>query len=306
MGKVYGLIGYPVKHSLSGVMHNAAFKYLGMDAEYRIFEIIPEELEDFLLDPQKLVKDLKGNTIPAKEIVGFNITIPHKVQAKDILDRSELFKGEDSYYVELSGAINTVKRVPPGGVYYNTDAYGFETTLKNDLQFTSKGEKNALVIGCGGAGRVIVAVLVKGGIGIKKIHIYDKNKEAVEYAKNHFLKYFHKYPYIKEKIMFVSQEDIPNLITDCQLLVNASPVGMNSNTSPIDTELLHSRLYVYDVVYNRKTALIREAEKKCRSAIGGLNMLLYQGGAAFKIWTEKEPPLNIMQEALKKELKDES
>ena len=117
--KIYGLIGYPVKHSLSALMHNAAFKEAGINAEYRLFEVAPQELEGFLLKKAF-----------AENIYGFNITIPHKIKAREILGKNypavrEAMTAVDWYYLELTAAVNTVKREKDKLLYWNTDAGGF-------------------------------------------------------------------------------------------------------------------------------------------------------------------------------------
>ena len=166
---IYGLIGYPVKHSLSGVMHNAAFKALGINAEYRLFEVDPGSLEDFLLNPSYKIRDTSGEIIYAKDVKGFNITIPHKVRAREILSKSGSFNSSDnSYYVELSGAVNTVKRNNGGGMYWNTDSYGFEYALRNVLKFNPQSGGNVFIAGCGGVGRVIISVLSRKDLEINK------------------------------------------------------------------------------------------------------------------------------------------
>ena len=111
---LYGLIGYPVKHSFSAAMHTAAFKKLNLNAEYRLFEITPEKLEDFLLREIK-IKDILGEEFISSDITCFNVTIPHKIRTKQILEinfpnRNEGQVLQDSYYVKLSGAVNTVKK----------------------------------------------------------------------------------------------------------------------------------------------------------------------------------------------------
>ena len=154
---IYGLIGYPVKHSLSPAIHNAAFKACGINAEYRLFEVKPEELEDFLLKDIP-VKDVNGNSFSSQEIIGFNVTIPHKVRTREILESNFPFdknanqQHRDLFYVMLSGAVNTVKRENGKLSYFNTDAEGFLKSLEGDLNFVTK-DKKVLIIGCGGAGR---------------------------------------------------------------------------------------------------------------------------------------------------------
>ncbi|MBU1871310.1 MAG: hypothetical protein KKH80_00700, partial [Candidatus Omnitrophica bacterium] len=173
--KIYGLIGCPVRHSFSPAMHNSAFKYLNINAEYRLFEVRPEELEPFLLDDIS-VKDINGNSVRAKDIGGFNITIPYKIKAKEILerefpfDKNAPYRLRISHYVEVSGAINTVQRIGDNIEYYNTDALGFERSLAQDLNFDTYN-KNTLVIGCGGAGRAVIAGLSWKQNRINKIYI---------------------------------------------------------------------------------------------------------------------------------------
>jgi shikimate dehydrogenase len=303
--KVYGLIGYPTKHSLSPVMHNAAFRACNINAEYRLFEVKPEELEDFLLNPHKEIRDIEGKSvIRAGDIIGFNITIPHKVRAKDILEKEFPLKEtslvqEDLYYVKLSGAINTVKRVDNELRYWNTDAFGFLRSLKEDLGFNTQS-KNILIIGCGGAGRVIFASLGWVNMQVKKIYIYEVDDRVVSCASQHFS----KISYLNGKWEFISLKQIPEFIKNCHLLVNATPVGMKEGDgSVIDKKLLHKGLCVYDVVYNRDTQLIKDAKEMGLKATGGLGMLLYQGARAFELWTGKTAPIKIMRQALEQAIK---
>jgi len=309
--KIYGLIGYPVKHSLSPAMHNAAFKYLketkkiDYEAEYRLFEVKPEKLEDFLLKNIE-VQDTKGESFFSQDIVGFNITIPHKVRAKEILEKRFPFDNskerivEDEYYVKLSGAINTVKRNKETLHYYNTDARGFLDSLmdKEYLRFEPYGKK-VLLIGCGGAGRAIIASLSWKNVGVKNIYINDINDEAVVSAKKHFSQ-LPQHAYLEEILEFVLAKDIPQVINDCHLLINASPVGMEEGDGPVaDRSLLHKNLSVYDVVYNKETQLIKDAKSLGLPAVNGLGMLLYQGVDAFELWTGQKAPVEVMRKALR-------
>ena len=151
--KTYGLIGYPVKHSLSALMHNAAFKELKIEAKYRLFEVAPEDLEDFLLR-DKEIRDSKGESFSMRDLSGFNITIPHKVKAKEILERQfpEIVKYDIGSRVRISGAINTVRIAVDKMYYLNTDVIGFRQSLREDMKFNPK-DKNVILVGCGGAGR---------------------------------------------------------------------------------------------------------------------------------------------------------
>lgn len=301
--KIYGLIGYPVKHSLSPQMHNAAFRACKINAEYKLFEIKAENLEEFLLD-NILVQDINGESFYSQEIEGFNITIPHKVKAREILENkfpSEQndFQQENLYYVKLSGAVNTVKREGNRLRYWNTDATGFLKSLEQDLGFEPK-DKKVLLIGCGGVGRAIIASLSWKNVVIQKIYINDIKEEAINSAKEHFSKFAH----LKDKLEFILTEDILKVIKDCDLLINASAVGMeDAGVSAIDKNLLHEGLYVYDVVYNQKaeTRLVKDASSLGLAVVGGLSMLLYQGVDAFELWMDgQKAPIEIMRSALNK------
>ncbi|MDD3296396.1 MAG: shikimate dehydrogenase [Candidatus Omnitrophica bacterium] len=291
---IYGLIGFPVKHSLSPAMHNAAFDHFRISAEYRLFETSPEALEDFLLNN--------------KELAGFNITIPHKVKACQILEKNfppsknKIWTERSLYYVKLSGAVNTVNRTSSGLEYFNTDAEGFLRSAKEKFKF-SFGGKTVLLVGCGGAGRAVIAALSWKNLGVKKIYIYDLSQAAIDSLQKHFLSLPEEWRRtLKQKIEFISDAQVAEKIKFCQLLVNASPVGMKEGDPLlIDKNLLHKGLFVYDVVYNRETELIKEARLKGLPAIGGLGMLLYQGVIAWEIWTGMHAPVKEMKEALLKQ-----
>ncbi|MDD5584973.1 MAG: shikimate dehydrogenase [Candidatus Omnitrophica bacterium] len=305
---IYGLIGYPVTHSLSPAMHNAAFSALKMPARYSLFEITPDDLEDFLLKPDTEVIDTEGNRCCAGDVVGFNITVPHKVRAKEILDKAYPSLGVlkekdlDREYVLTIGSINTVKRESPRPRYWNSDVSGFVRSLKGDLGFdiAANKEAHALVIGCGGAGRAVIAALGWEQGGIAKIYAYDINPESAGTA----VGYFSKFSHLNNRLELAEKGHIPDIISRCKLLVNASSLGMKEgDASPIAKNLLHKDLRVYDVVYNRETQLVRDAKSLKISAAGGLGMLLYQGVIAFHFLTGEIPPGEVMRNALTKELK---
>jgi shikimate dehydrogenase len=296
MKNIYGLIGYPVKHSLSAFMQNAAFNELGIKAEYRLFEIEPKDLRSFLLEDSE-VKDTTGKTFRSRDIIGFNITIPHKVTAKEILEK-EFPKKENKFIqideldVKVVGAINTVKRGPDKLEYWNTDASGFLRSLKDDLKFEPKG-KSVFLIGCGGAGIAIAAALSWKNTGAKEIFIYDISEKSIGIAKEHFSKFSD----LSSKISFVKGIKLPETIRNCQLLVNASGLGMkDGDESPVDKQLLHSGLSVYDIIYNRQTQLLKDANDLSHS--NGLGMLLYQGVDAFELWFATKAPVEVMRKAL--------
>ena len=302
--RIYGLIGYPVTHSLSALMHNAAFARLAIPAEYRLFEIAPQDLEAFLLK-DIIVKDTRGQACSSLDIAGFNVTIPHKIKTNEILGKMFPLPSDpgliqqDAYFVKLTGAVNTVKREKSGLRYWNTDAAGFLRSLQEDLQFEPK-QKKVLVIGCGGAGRAVIAALSWKSVSVDTIYVYDSSEAAVRSAG----KYFQQFSHLSEKLRFITKTQIPEIIGGCHLLVNASSAGMKENDAPvIEKKLLEKNraLCVYDVVYNRTTRLLEDARGLGLRAAGGLGMLLYQGAFAFELWMEgRSAPINEMKEALKK------
>lgn len=277
----YGIIGHPVKHSLSPAMQNAAFKALGIDAEYSLYDVPPESLEDFL-------RNLKN-----AGIAGLNITIPYKIKAKEYLERGGLV---DENALRL-GAVNTVKLTEDDKLCgFNTDGPGFYRSLVEDLKFEPEG-KNIFVLGAGGAAMAIIMYL---GNSAKKISVHDIDAQKLEDLKNHYKKY-----YDERKLIIVKNDELKKALDGSQLLINATPIGMkDTDPMPVDKSLLHPGLYVYDLVYNRRvTALVKQANAMKLHAMTGLGMLLYQGAIAFEIWTGEKAPVSVMKKALQEALK---
>lgn len=274
--KIYGLIGYPVKHSLSPAMHNAAFSYLKTDAEYKLFSLRQEELGDFL-------KNLKQNNI-----YGLNVTIPYKEAVIPFLD---ILSDE----TRLIGAVNTIRVSGDRLEGFNTDGEGFLRHLRQDLRFNPEG-KIIAILGAGGAAKAISVYLAK--VKAKKIAIYDidkrKSTALVEHLKENFNNIEFKYTN--------STKDLN--IQNCDLLVNATPIGMKEkDPCLIDEKFIHRDLLVYDLIYNPKeTKLLLRARKVGAKITNGLGMLLYQGILSFKIWTGQDAPLEIMRQALNQAL----
>ncbi len=273
------LIGYPLGHSLSPVLYNAAFKDLGLDGSY---EILPTQSEELI----NRIKYLRVN-----KYFGFNITIPHKVP-------TTLFLSKYDEYVNLTGAVNTVKIEEDMSLSgFNTDVWGFMEAIPKDVDL--KG-CHAAVIGTGGAARAICAGLFI--LGISKIDIYTRNivdsKETVDTLRKRF-------PTIEFKAI---QSSLMQGLEDIDILVNTTPLGMKNfdeETSPVDDEnvaSLPNDSIVYDIVYNPlQTALISKAIKLNKKYITGLDMLVYQAVRAVEIWSGKRPDFNKMKIAAMEE-----
>jgi shikimate dehydrogenase len=273
MTRIYGVLGYPAKHSLSPLMHHAAFRALEINAEYKVFEVKPQDLDDFL---GKLYKS---------GIFGLNVTVPYKEAVLKYLQW-------ESPEVKFTGASNTLivkdKEHCEG---WNTDGIGFHRHLTQDLKFDLK-EKTVAMLGAGGAAKAIADQC--GRQGVRSISIYDTDR-----ARSLSLteKIHREFPKCKAACASSMDElDIEN----SDLLINATPVGMKeSDPSPVSAEQFHSRLFVYDLVYNPpETNLLKEAKEKGARVANGLGMLLYQGARSFELWTGKTAPLEIMREAL--------
>lgn len=277
----YGIVGYPVKHSLSPAMQDAAFKEAGIDAEYLLFDVPPDGLDQFL------------SGLSAKGISGVNITIPHKIKAKEYL----ALNGSLDDNAERLGAVNTIKVTDGSPRGFNTDGPGFYRSLVEELRFEPEG-KRIFVLGAGGAASAVVMYL---GNSPARISIFDVDREKAAGLRSHYDKYFDP----KRLTIVADRKAMKASIDESDLLINATPVGMaESDPSPIDRSSLHTGMYVYDLVYNRPyTALVKEANSMKIHAVTGLGMLLYQGAIAFELWTGMKAPVGVMRRALREAIK---
>jgi shikimate dehydrogenase len=269
-------LGFPAKHSLSPAMHNAAFRALHINAEYQIFEVKPEELNDFL------------QSLSEKDIYGFNITVPYK---EKILDSVTL--DAESFYLRQIGAINTIVRQENILRGFNTDIPGFARHLKENFD---PAHKRVAILGAGGAGKAVAYVLAS--YAAAEIAIFDIDRVKANNLAQMIKGLFPNFP-----ILIANNLDELK-IKEKDLLVNATPVGLKA-TDPclLKEEKLHKHLFVYDLVYNpRETKLLALAKKVGAKTSNGLGMLLYQGMLSFEKWTGKVAPETIMRNALEKEL----
>lgn len=275
--KIYGVLGYPARHSLSPLMHNAAFRALKIRAEYKIFEKKPKDLEDFLCSLSK------------NNIHGLNVTVPYKEKVIPFLNNI-------SIQAKLIGAVNAilVHRNRLDG--FNTDGGGFLKHITSDLKFNPKG-KIVSIIGAGGASKAIAVVLSK--TKPQMISIFDIDKAKAAGLVSHLKKNFND-------TEFKLANSIETLnIEKSDLLINATPLGMKrDDPCLVSSNLLHKKLLVYDLVYNPcETKLLAIAKNIGAKASNGLGMLLYQGALSFKYFTGRNPPVEIMRQALNKGVK---
>jgi shikimate dehydrogenase len=268
MKEIYGIIGDPVAHSLSPVMHNATFEKLGMDAVYLAFRVSKGELEDAIKGAKSL------------GIAGLNVTIPLKEKALSFVNAEEVAK--------KIGAINTIDFSSGTPVGYNTDGIGSLRVLKETVG-EIKG-KNVLILGAGGAAKAISFYLDTEGA---KVTIANRTKErAAQLTSKLSNADFSGFGIKLEKRIEASD-----------ILINATSVGMhpNEDATLVSADMMHPDLVVFDIVYNpMETKLLREAKRAgVKKVVDGVKMLVYQGAASFKIWTKREPPIEEMEKAVR-------
>ena len=279
--KVCGIIGDPIEHTMSPVMHNAAFRKLGLDYVYLAFQVRQEALD-------KAVAGMR-----ALNIRGINITIPHKVAIIPFLDKLDPL-------AEKIGAINTI--VNEGGVLigYNTDATGFLQAL---LERGIKPEgKRVIILGAGGAARAISFILA--GRGASMI-ILNRHSARAEDLARRIVQFFPE----EVKTLALNEENLKMALSKADILINTTSAGMvpDVDETPVPARLLKKGLIVFDIVYNPvKTRLLREAETAGAQTINGLDMLVWQGALAFEKWTGRKAPLEVMKKEAVKALGHEN
>ena len=267
-----GLIGDPVEHTLSPLMHNAAFKYANLDCVYVPFHVKKDNLEAAIRGARSL------------SITGLNVTIPHKTEVikyLDILDDP----------AELIRAVNTIKfgeRIKG----YNTDGMGAVRAIE---EIDRVKDKKVVIIGAGGASRAISFQILLSGAG--KLTIANRTPEKAFILKENLIENLNA-----DVGITGLGEDLKGEIQDADILINTTPIGMypDIHQKPLVTsEMMHEGLIVNDIIYNPlETGLLKEARKAGARTISGIKMLIYQGIESFKIWTGVEPPVKVFEGAL--------
>ncbi|HEV2319856.1 MAG TPA: shikimate dehydrogenase [Verrucomicrobiae bacterium] len=275
--RLCAVLGSPVVHSASPAMHNAAFQALGLNWCYLAFEV----------DPSNLRAAIEGAR--AMNVAGFNLTVPHKLLAVEMMDTLD-------ESARLYGAINTVKFARSNGEIraagFNTDADAIAMALREDLGMKLRGAK-VLLLGAGGAGRT--AALKLAWENVAELHLVNRTMRKSEQ--------------IAEEI----RERFPSVIAaagyppgEVDLILNATSLGLKpGDPPPLDEKafpLGHARA-VYDMIYRpAQTRLLASAKTAGCKTANGLGMLLHQGAKAFKIWTGRNAPIEVMRRALAKDI----
>ena len=279
--RVVGVFGYPVAHSLSPAMHNAAFAALRLSYIYIPFPVSPDALGSAI------------RSLPALGIVGVNLTIPHKEHVLPFLDAIT----EEAREV---GAVNTVHCVEGRLIGDNTDGRGFYEPLR-ELGLSLRG-KSVVVLGAGGAARsVVFRLLREGAYVILTNRTPERAARLAQDAANA------GYGAQVRVVHGEAEGELRNAIAGAELLVHTTRVGMHPEKDalpPVPLEAFHPNLLVYDLVYNPvDTRLIQEAQSRGCRTLTGVKMLVYQGAAAFERWTGVWPPTAVMEAAVLEGLK---
>lgn len=277
--RLVGLLGKPIKHSRSPHMHNSAFEFLKEDLVYLCFETGNKDLEMAL------------NALKTFNAVGANITYPNKQEVLKYLD-------EIDEAAEIIGSVNTIsideetKKIKG----YNTDGLGFIQSLeKKSIQY--KGKKMVL-IGVGGAGRAIAIQSAYSGVG--ELVIKELNKEVADEVINTIRS---RIPKCNVKLLSNNEDELKEELKNADLFVNATPLGMKGNVDVCSISscdiITNPNTFVYDIVYEPKeTKFMKFAKEAGCDTCNGINMMLWQGALAFKIWTGKDMPIDYVKKEL--------
>jgi len=274
--KITALLGHPVKQSLSALMHNTGFEYLGLDYLYIPFDIEQKDLET-------TVAGLK-----ALDFTGFNLTMPHKQEIIQYLD-------EVSEEAKLIGAVNTVVIKKGRLIGYNTDGKGYIASLEEE-KVPLKNQK-VVMVGAGGAAKSIAIQLAMEGA--REIFLLNRTigpaKEIADTIAENIRG-------CRVKFQEFTQNNLQKALEGANILINCTPLGMHSmkDSSIIEDEsILRKELVVSDVIYNPcETKLLRQGKNRGCKTLNGLGMLIWQGAFAFKLWTGEDMPVEVVREKM--------
>jgi len=283
MSRYIGLIGYPIKHSISPYFQQAALDYYRLDIRYEAWETSPAQLHDIV------------NGLRKPQKVGANVTVPYKETVLPLLD-------EVDDLASSIGAVNTIVKKDDRLLGFNTDAYGFIEALDKEGHFVPEA-KRVVILGAGGVARAVSFTLMQRKVA--SLAITDGIFERASALAENLTKYIKRAPSgsrdLEPDITAFQWQNLSSARTldNCDLIVHCTTIGMKDSPqeeqSPLSLEVIPRSALVYDLVYNPwPTPLLRLAQKVGANILGGLPMLVYQGAASFKLWTAREAPVDIM------------
>lgn len=277
--RTLGLIGHPVGHSLSPVIHNAAFAALGLNACYLSWDVEPTRLGDAL------------DGARAMGFAGLNVTIPHKETVTSWLD-------ELSPSAVMAGAVNVIENRNGYLIGHNTDGAGFLRALALDCGFQPAG-KRVLILGAGGAARAIASALIAAGVG--RLTVANRTLSRAQDLVAHLTRTFPSAGAVNA-VDLGPESAMAGVLSECNLVINCTPVGMPPATglSPLAAvDDLPGECLVADTIFNpRRTRLLAMAEARGLRTMGGQGMLVHQAALAWEIWFGQPGPVGIMARAL--------
>jgi shikimate dehydrogenase len=283
MSRYVGLIGYPLKHSISPYFQQAALDYYRLDIRYEAWETGPAQL-------QEIVNDLRK-----PQNVGANVTVPYKETVLPLLDEVDALASS-------IGAVNTIVKKDDKLLGFNTDAYGFIEALDKEGHFDPEG-KQVVILGAGGVARAVSFALVQRKVASLALTdgIFERASALTENLVSYIKGGSPSSEDLKPDVNAFQWQNLSSARTlnNCDLMVHCTTIGMKDSAqegqSPLSLEVIPKNVLVYDVVYNPwPTPLLSLAQKAGANILGGLPMLVYQGAASFKLWTGKEAPFDIM------------
>ena len=273
--RLAAVVANPIKHSISPFIHNSAFEATNTNGVYLAWEVDATELAETVANIRRY------------QMYGINLSMPYKEQVIPYLDQL-------SEEACLIGAVNTVVNREGTLIGYNTDGKGFFKSLPS----FKISRKRLVLLGAGGAAKAILAQAILDGVSQISVFVRSSSMEKTR-------------PYLEKiqnatgfRVDLFALEDIQELqdsITQADLLVNATSVGMDGSSQPIPTSIvLPEKLLVADVIYQPfETPFLKWARNQGNQSINGLGMLLYQAAEAFELWTGKEMPTDQIWESLK-------
>jgi len=283
MTKHVGIIGYPLKHSVSAVFQQAGFDHYKLDMRYQAWETKPGQLEAAL---ERLRKP---------DTLGANVTVPYKEAVMPLLDRVEP-------PADQIGAVNTIIKAGTKLVGFNTDAQGFMMALRGDVGF-DPGDRWVVILGAGGVARAVAFTLIKSGAS--QLTIINRTLERAEALSLDLTASLDEGQTLAA--LAWEERSFRQALGNCDLVVNCTTIGMKHGTgegqSPVDAKFITKDMLVCDLVYNPlETPLLKMAAAAGARTLAGLPMLIYQGAAAFELWTGKQAPVDVMFKAAKRAL----
>lgn len=268
-----GIIGHPISHSISPIFQQAALDAIGFEGTYEPWDVAPEEVGEFVAG------------LRAPGTLGINVTVPHKEAVIPFLD-------EVDDWASTAGAVNTIVNHEGRLTGHNTDGIGFLRALREGADFEPSG-RSVLVLGAGGSARGVVYALARAGV--TQLYIANRTVERAMRLTSICIE-------SGVAAEAVALPDAPSFAGEVALIVNCTSMGMihgpDETGTPLSASDIPANVLVNDLVYNPlETPLLRETARAGAAALGGIQMLVYQGAASFEMWTGEDAPVPVMLEA---------